>query len=221
MDVLAIQARLKAIGFNPGPLDGDMGPQTSAAIKRFETTAKLKADGLIDPVFTAALFSGIQAKEPPWLHEARAMLGIREAPGTADSPDVIKMFADAGHPEVKHDATPWCAAFVGAALRRSGFDSTGSLWALDYLHWGVGIPDPELGCVAVKTRQGGGHVTFVVGMDGSRLFCLGGNQSDMVSIASYPKEVFTFRVPAGWSRPVPPLPLPRTITGARAGVKEA
>jgi len=32
MDVLAIQKRLAAAGFNPGPLDGDMGPKTYTAL---------------------------------------------------------------------------------------------------------------------------------------------------------------------------------------------
>lgn len=32
MDVLAIQKKLKAAGYNPGPLDGDIGPKTYAAL---------------------------------------------------------------------------------------------------------------------------------------------------------------------------------------------
>ena len=43
----------------------------------------------------------------------------------------------------------------------------------------------------LKTRNGGGHVTFVVGKtkDG-KLVCLGGNQNNMVNYAVYSASVF-------------------------------
>lgn len=43
---------------------------------------------------------------------------------------------------------------------------------------------PELGCIVVFTRQGGGHVGFAVGRDKfGNLLILGGNQSDAMTIA--------------------------------------
>jgi hypothetical protein len=45
--------------------------------------------------------------EPKWLALARSEIGTKEAPGTGDNPAVVRMYADAGHPEVKHDETAW------------------------------------------------------------------------------------------------------------------
>jgi len=40
-----IQELLTAQGFDPGPIDGVIGSQTRQAIKEFQRTAKLPADG--------------------------------------------------------------------------------------------------------------------------------------------------------------------------------
>ena len=46
-----------------------------------------------------------------------------------------------------------------------------------YLSWGEKLDRPVLGCVVVFTRDGGGHVGFVVGKSTSgNLLVLGGNQ---------------------------------------------
>lgn len=98
MDRLAIQACLNALGFNPGPIDGDFGPRT-AADPVFEKARGLPFDSAVDPGFTAALFAGVAAKEPAWLTETRKDLDVNGGVGAADIPDVVKMFAEAGRPE--------------------------------------------------------------------------------------------------------------------------
>ncbi|HLY58165.1 MAG TPA: GH25 family lysozyme [Stellaceae bacterium] len=55
MSVLDIQTRLKALGFDPGTLDGEMGPQTEAAIKAFQAANGLTPDGIVGPLTLAAL----------------------------------------------------------------------------------------------------------------------------------------------------------------------
>jgi uncharacterized protein (TIGR02594 family) len=57
---------------------------------------------------------------------------------------------------------------------------------------GTKLAKPAYGCVAVKTRIGGGHVCFVVGKDkaSGKLVCLGGNQSNMVCYALYNESDF-------------------------------
>lgn len=64
---------------------------------------------------------------PRWYELALGERGVKEAPGAADNPVVQAYYKDAGHPEVKHDSVPWCAAFVGAMLARSGIKPSGSL----------------------------------------------------------------------------------------------
>lgn len=221
MDTLSIQTRLKALGFDPGPLDGHAGAKTARAVLEFEKSKGLKADGLIDDTVVSMLFSGLIGKEPPWLTFARKDLGLREGVGDLDNPKVVAMYAEAGFPGIKHDSVAWCAAAVGAWLHRAGIEGSGSLLALSYLKWGIPLDKPILGCIAVKKRVGGGHVTLVVGAGQGSVFCLGGNQNDSVSIADYNASVFSWRWPAGVPIPRPALPLPSTIVGARAGVSEA
>lgn len=47
--VSALQRRLKELGFDPGPVDGEFGPQTEAAVMAFQRQANLEADGVVGP----------------------------------------------------------------------------------------------------------------------------------------------------------------------------
>lgn len=49
-DVLAVQARLLELCFNPGNADGVYGPLTAAAIAAFQGSRVIKADGIVGPV---------------------------------------------------------------------------------------------------------------------------------------------------------------------------
>lgn len=55
-NVTAIQAKLAALGFNPGPVDGIFGPKSLAAIKAFQKSRGLAADGIVGPLTWHALF---------------------------------------------------------------------------------------------------------------------------------------------------------------------
>src|SRR5207247_1270090 len=43
-----VQERLQTVGFNPGTIDGAMGPQTQQALRRFQNTKGLLATGDLD-----------------------------------------------------------------------------------------------------------------------------------------------------------------------------
>ncbi|HEX6209788.1 MAG TPA: peptidoglycan-binding protein [Methylomirabilota bacterium] len=47
-DVRAAQQALRARGFDPGPVDGVMGPRTSAAVREFQEKENLTVTGRID-----------------------------------------------------------------------------------------------------------------------------------------------------------------------------
>lgn len=161
--------------------------------------------------------------EPSWLKFARKELGTKEVPGHGNNPTVVNYFNEAQHPEIKQDEVPWCAAFVGAMLKRAGIKPSGSLMARSYEQWGQTLVKPVLGCVGVKKRPGAGfvgHVGFVVGLTSDTVILLGGNQGDKVSIASFKRREFTaFRWPANIVVPKN-LSLPTTVAGAQSGVKE-
>ena len=137
---------------------------------------------------------------PRWYELALAERGVIEAPGAANNPIVQAYYRDAGHPEVKHDSVPWCAAFIGAMLARSGVAASGSLAARSYLNWGVKLDAPRRGCIVVLKRGKGwqGHVAFFDREENGLLVCLGGNQSNKVCFAAYRKSLLLgLRWPAG------------------------
>jgi hypothetical protein len=53
--VKVLQRALVRLGDRPGPVDGDYGPLTKAAVERFQTSAKLVPDGIAGPKTLAAL----------------------------------------------------------------------------------------------------------------------------------------------------------------------
>jgi len=110
------------------------------------------------------------------------------------NPKVVKYFADVGHSWVKDDETAWCAAFVGAMLKRAGMPHTGKLNARSYLDWGdeVALEDAQEGDIVVfwrGTPDGWqGHVGFFVRRAGVSIEVLGGNQANQVNVKRYPVD---------------------------------
>lgn len=54
-EVKILQTKLKAHGANPGPADGVFGPQTEAAVRKFQAAEHLVVDGIVGPVTWTAL----------------------------------------------------------------------------------------------------------------------------------------------------------------------
>jgi len=48
-EISQLQSRLKAAGFDPGPIDGKLGPQTKSALEKYRSSHKLirSGDGLL------------------------------------------------------------------------------------------------------------------------------------------------------------------------------
>ena len=96
---------------------------------------------------------------------------------------------------------PWCGAFMARVCKEAGHEfpkrySSALAWAT----WGEPLNYPAQGCVAVLTREGGGHVAIVTGIsrDGKSVRLLGGNQGDAVRESWFPTQRVKFwRAPAG------------------------
>jgi peptidoglycan hydrolase-like protein with peptidoglycan-binding domain len=58
--VKLLQHALTQLGYRPGTVDGIFGPVTEAAVTRFQTAAKLAADGVVGPLTLAALGKALQ-----------------------------------------------------------------------------------------------------------------------------------------------------------------
>ena len=213
-NVKQIQSRLREIGFDPGPIDGEIGPRTERAIRNFQIVKGLEVDGIVGPITRRAL--GLDqvvkvASDPAWMTIARGYLGMREIVGPKHNPEVVEFWQTAKVPGVNDDETPWCAAFVSAVLEEAGVRSQRTGWARGYLRWGVSSK-PFVGAVVVFERgPKAGHVGFLAGHDRSgNLMILGGNQNNRVSIAPFGKVRVLrggYRAPKGFQPASYDLPI--------------
>lgn len=153
------------------------------------------------------------ASDPTWIKEARAQIGVREIKGPKNELKILAWWKAIKRGGIRDDETPWCAAFVGGCLEAVGITSSRFESARSYETWGSPLAAPIFGCVVVFTREGGGHVGFVVGQDfAGRLLVLGGNQGDAVNIRAFDRSRATaYRWPMGVRADVG-MPLPTLAT---------
>ena len=156
--------------------------------------------------------------KPRWIVQAENHIGVKEVKGATHNPVIVQFWKDIRRGGIKDDETPWCAAFVGSMLERSGIQSTRFESAKSYLSWGEQLDRPVYGCVVVFSRDGGGHVGFVVGKDkAGNLLVLGGNQDDAVNVKSFPlSRKPIYRWPQGEPKPVGELPVGDSVAMSRS-----
>jgi uncharacterized protein (TIGR02594 family) len=132
---------------------------------------------------------------------AQRFIGMKEVPGHGINPGVLAMLQlDAKWP--KGDDVPWCSAFVNYVAWLLRLPRSKSLRARSWLQVGVPIPpsQAEQAFDVVILKRGDnpqpgpniidapGHVGFFAGLQGVRIYLLGGNQGDMVSVQGFPKD---------------------------------
>lgn len=129
---------------------------------------------------------------------AERFLGLREAPGAASNAQVLAMLRlDVA--SVAGDDVPWCSAFVNYVAWLLDLPRSRSLAARSWLAVGVEAHAPARGFDVVVLRRGlgpqpgpevlqaPGHVGFFDRYEGDRVYVLGGNQGDAVSLAPFPR----------------------------------
>jgi uncharacterized protein (TIGR02594 family) len=98
------------------------------------------------------------------------------------------------------DETAWCSSFLVWCCAQVGIASTRSAAARSWLSWGRALEASEskFGGIAVLSRPpnpASGHVGLWVGQRGDRVYLLGGNQGNAVSVQSFPvSRVLSVRV---------------------------
>lgn len=153
---------------------------------------------------------------PPWLETMRTLIGTKEVPGPGNNPEILRWASDIASrfPDMTpycrqftNDAIPWCGLTVGYVMAMNGIrppfasgDTGKFLWANAWASWGTKLDKPVPGAVMVFTRNGGGHVTLYEAEDADYYHVCGGNQSDMVNVARYPRRQLTCAV---WPPGVP------------------
>lgn len=172
--------------------------------------------------------------ELDWIAEGRKLIGVEE---NANTSKVVAMWRDgfeasgqAGRMKESvwnQASTPWCGGFVAACLARAGLGKhvpkdfpLARAWA----KVGAPLSKPAYGCVVVFTRDGGGHVGFVVGKDAKgNLMVLGGNQGNTVCIKPFSKaRVLAYRWCGKGSAPLAErFDLPLLSSDGRVSTNEA
>jgi uncharacterized protein (TIGR02594 family) len=229
MTTLQIQTRLRELGFDPGPIDGIPGRQTTRAVSDFQRARGLEVDGIVGPRTLAALFPAQPAVAAgahlPWLELARRKKGLTEGRDQVELSRFLRSDGKTLGDPTKH---PWCGDFVETcvALTLPGEQLPKNPYlARNWLDFGTAIA-PTFGAIAVywrKSREGlAGHVAFLVGEgreDGGVFYNLGGNQRNAVSISPLRKERL---LGCRWPRSVDaaPIRLP-LMKGGRISINEA
>lgn len=138
---------------------------------------------------------------PPWLAIAESQLGVSEIPGPKHNKTILDYHKETSL-KASSDEVPWCSSFVNWVMEKAGVTGTNSARARSWENWGVEIFPPLFGAVVVLSRgrnQALGHVGFFMGYvaGNKRINVLGGNQSNKVSITSFPvSRIVGFRWPA-------------------------
>lgn len=210
-----VQRALMRHGFDLGPAkdDGIFGSRTNSAIIGFKRSIGYKPDAYVGPLTWERLMeekpaTALTREKLPWIQEAIKVIRLHEV---HDNRQLSIWLKSDGQTLGDPAKLPWCGDFVETAIRLGlpterlpGPLKSNPYWALNWRHVGVGLMRPAYGAVASISRDGGGHVGFVVGEDAQHLYLLGGNQSNRVSVAPFSKTRFvpeSFRWPLTWERP--------------------
>lgn len=124
----------------------------------------------------------------PWLRVAIGEMYQQELKGREHNPRILHYLDTCGNLDgtvhQERDETAWCACFVGWCLEQVGLPSSSHALASSYDSYGRALPKPVFGAIVTFSRSAGsGHVGFCVGSDASRIYTLGGNQSNAVTVA--------------------------------------
>lgn len=132
---------------------------------------------------------------------ASRFVGVKEIGGAAANPLIVAML-QLEDKSVVSDEVAWCSAFVNAIAWLLALQRSRSLAARSWLRLtpAIELKDAIVGFDVVVLKRGGenqpgpdvlaaqGHVGFFGGMslDRSEVLVLGGNQSNAVSVESFP-----------------------------------
>jgi len=125
------------------------------------------------------------------LRVATDELGVREITGDAHNPRIINYAQEAGITWINDDETPWCSVFMNWVAEKARFQRSHSALARSWLNTGFEVNDPEPGDIVIYWRgdptSQKGHVGIFMGFskDQNRIYTLGGNQDNAVSISAY------------------------------------
>ncbi len=124
------------------------------------------------------------------LNIATAEIGVKEVPGKKSNPKILQYAKDCGFTNYTNDDAAWCSLFMNWVAYKAGLERSNKLSARSWLNVGIPIENPEPGDVVIFWRESReswkGHVGIFTGFspNSSRIYCLGGNQGNQVSVTA-------------------------------------
>lgn len=127
------------------------------------------------------------------LYEVLSHYGLSEVAGPDSNPDILEFFHELDYDWVNDDsATSWCSAMLSFYAKKCGYEYHKALDARGWLKMPIVVLKPSLGDVVVLWRNDihswEGHIGLFIRWTDTKVFLLGGNQNNMISISAYPRE---------------------------------
>jgi uncharacterized protein (TIGR02594 family) len=208
-DVKKLQKLLNRKLLPPSHLkeDGEFGPSTFKAVKRFQLSVGQTNNGVVGLRTWARLYGTFKivlpkvssppwmtwlqnlknlfsANPTPWMDKDKGEVGTTRKKGPENNPKILEYFkATSYHSTTDEEA--WCSAFANWVMKEAGYRGTNSAWALDWKKWkwGKKLEEPRYGAITVVYRPPKGkmrevrHVSFFVSQSPTHFHLLGGNQT--------------------------------------------
>ena len=125
--ITEVQTKLAELGYEPGPVDGAMGPKTRGAIRRYQVVVGLPVDGRVTETFLARLSADSETGRPPPPEEeaaAPAPSGVAAGPAPAYQVGSRYVYGDGEVQtvlEVDGDRIYWKSSTGGHAVAHRNF----------------------------------------------------------------------------------------------------
>lgn len=94
-----LQLQLKSLGYEPGPIDGDIGPNTYAAINQYQRAAGLPVGRTITKELLDRLWADVDTRRAAWASQNKSNDPNATTPKTADA---ARAAARLGAPLLSH-----------------------------------------------------------------------------------------------------------------------
>jgi uncharacterized protein (TIGR02594 family) len=133
---------------------------------------------------------------PLMVVHALELWGIKEVPGKASNPVILKWAKTLGLSQYVNDGIAWCGLAIAWLCHLADKPIIlNPLYALNWRYFGMEVEkgDERCGDVYVTERfdkKGnliGGHVGLIIAQDKTHLHVWGGNQTDQTMVARFPK----------------------------------
>lgn len=131
---------------------------------------------------------------------ASAEVGVTEIVGAKHNQRILHYAKEAGFDWVNSDETPWCSIFLNWATKKAGLPRSKDARSASWANVGKAVRNPLHGDIILFGTGGDINRVYHVGIfmgfseDGKRVFCLGGNQTNKVSISkSWRANVAAYR----------------------------